>query len=786
MDSVKISINEGWKFHYGECEEAFYKGYDDSNFKKVSLPHDWSVEMPFERTNSSGTGYLSGGTAWYRLHFKLPEEYRGRHIMLCFDGIYKNSHIWVNSYNMGKHPYGYTPIYVDITKFAFYGDTENVVAVRVAHEDIADSRWFTGSGITRKATLLVEDMLHPVIDGYYVETESLANGEAGFVVHEELENTADNAREAKICLELLDREGCTVWQAEEEVFLEAGEKRTLLTKGAVENVKPWSVDSPYLYTIRSSMITDLGKSMQYEEKTGFRTIAFDPDRGFFLNGENMKLKGVCLHHDAGALGAAVTKEVWQRRLELLKECGTNAIRCSHNPHMPELYELCDEMGFVMMDEAFDEWECPKNKWSTGHNVYPPKHQGYAEDFPEWHEKDLRAMVKRDRKYTSVIMWSIGNEIDYPNDPYCHPSFETMTGNNDANKPKAERMYDPNKPNAERMVELAGKLAAIVKTEDTGRPVTMALAFPELSAKLGIFKVLDMAGYNYKEHLYEQDHKDYPEVAFLGSENGQDYSQWKVVEDNPYISGQFLWTGFDYLGEAHGWPIHGSGAGVMDLAGFAKHRFFARKSYWCSEPMVKLATRYYTERDVNVEWIPMYPRWNYKTGEQVLVRIFSNMPEVSLLLNGREVAREKGYNANGYYQFEIPFEEGELKAVAWDTDGKPAVTDCIETSGNIAAIELTPWKKPDDADKGYIYQLILEAKDAEGRPVLHEDYDIAVNVMGDGLLMGLENGNLADNTPYFENVRKTAHGKLMVYVKKTGKGAIRLRCTHGNVETCYEI
>ncbi len=781
MDSVKININEGWRFHYGECEEAFYKGYDDSNFKRVSLPHDWSVEQPFERTHSSGTGYLAGGTGWYRLHFNLPEEYRGRHIMLCFDGIYKNSHIWVNSYNLGKHPYGYTPVYADITKFAFFGDTENVVAVKVSHEDIADSRWFTGSGITRKATILVEDMVHPVMDGCFLTTDSLEGDKAVFTIHEEMENGAATEKEVGVCLELLDCDGRMVWQTEEKLVLAANEKKTLLVKGGMDSVKPWSVDSPYLYELRSSLVSEGEKALQYKEKTGFRTIAFDADQGFFLNGQNMKLKGVCLHHDAGALGAAVTKEVWQRRLEILKNCGTNAIRCSHNPHMPELYELCDEMGFLMMDEAFDEWECPKNKWSTGHNVYPPKHQGYAEDFPEWHEKDLKAMVRRDRKYTSVIMWSIGNEIDYPNDPYCHPSFETMTGNNDANKPKAERMYDPNKPNAERMVELAHELAAIVKTEDTSRPVTMALAFPELSAKLGIFNALDMAGYNYKEHLYEQDHKDYPAVALLGSENGQDYSQWKVVEDNPYISGQFLWTGFDYLGEAHGWPIHGSGAGIMDLAGFAKHRFFARKSYWCSEPMVKLATRYFNDRDVNVEWIPMYPSWNYKDGETVLVRVFSNMPEVALVLNGQEVAREKGYNAGGCYQFELPFAEGELKALAYDTDGNEKATDRIETAGSLSDLSLKLWQEPKDAQNGYIYQLEMETKDALGRPVLHEDFEVTATVMGDGLLLGMENGNLADNTPYFENKRKTAHGKLIAFVKRMGKGTIKFRCTIGTLE-----
>jgi beta-galactosidase/beta-glucuronidase len=270
---------------------------------------------------------------------------------------------------------------------------------------------------------------------------------------------------------------------------------------AVDEPELWSPNAPVLYTLKCEHESGDTEIIHF----GIRTFAFDPDNGFFLNGVNMKLKGVCIHHDAGALGAAVHKNVWARRFAKLREAGVNAIRFSHNPPDPQVLDLCDAMGFLAIDEAFDEWEGCKNKWWQGHNVYPPKRFGYSDAFPMWHEADLTAMVKRDRNHPSIILWSIGNEIDYPNDPYAHPLFDSMTGNNDANKPEAERIYDPNRPNAERLVTVSGRLSAIVKRHDCTRPVTAALAFPELSNKTGFADTLEVVGYNYKEQLYEADH-----------------------------------------------------------------------------------------------------------------------------------------------------------------------------------------------------------------------------------------------------------------------------------------
>ncbi|MCM1189931.1 MAG: DUF4982 domain-containing protein [bacterium] len=691
MDKVQIILRDNWRFcledqaqaESGEypflaTETAWYKGYDDSAWRRVTLPHDWSVEYPFSRKYSSGTGYLAGGTGWYRVHFSLPEEYRGKNIRVVFDGVYKNSQVWCNSYYLGKRPYGYSTFSYDITHAAAFGDTENVISVKVKHEDIADSRWFTGSGITRKVSLVIQEPVHPAEYGVVFRTERVVPeekspadqsipgrenptggiGRARVSVRHTVEKTNEPAR-IKIRTVLEDAAGKPVLTLRGE----AGAGASCTLEGELEQARLWSPEQPYLYTLRTwyAVSEREGETGEFyfvdESRVGIRSFLFDPEKGFFLNGRETKLKGVCVHHDGGALGAAMQPEVWQRRLEALKECGCNAIRCSHNPHMPELYDLCDRMGFLMMDEAFDEWENAKNKWSTGHNVYPPRHQGYFEDFPEWHEEDLRAMVRRDRNHPSVILWSIGNEIDYPNDPYCHPSFGMMTGNNDANKSAAQRQYDPCKPDAERLVTIAGELEKIVRQEDDSRPVILAAAFPELSAETGLLTGLDVAGYNYKEHLYEQDHSRFPDLSLLGSENGHGYKAWLAVRDNSYISGQFLWTGIDYLGEAHGWPIHGSGAGILTLAGDRKPEFYRRKAFWVPEPVLTLATR-----RVGKRWQPATGHWNYEPGEEVQVEIYTNLPEVRLSLNGREIGRLSGaYNLDGAYGFRVHWEPGVLTA-----------------------------------------------------------------------------------------------------------------------------
>lgn len=778
MDTVIKDLCMNWKFHFGECEEAWFKGFDDRSWECVYLPHDWSVKQPFSKEYSSGTGYLCGGIGWYRLHFSIPEEYRGKSIRIVFDGVYKNSQVWCNSYYLGKRPNGYISFSYDLTPFLNYGQEENEISVKVTHTDLADSRWFTGSGITRKVQLVIEEPVHPVEYGVFLKTIQADKKQAEIMVEHEAANTTGH--DAKLAVEtvLLDKDQKRIAGKKIEMHVKAGESKKTSVTDTLTDPKLWSPENPYLYTLKVYYALD-GNSpyLVWQEQVGIRTIQFDPDNGFFLNGEEMKIKGVCVHHDAGCLGAAVRPEIWERRLEQLKGCGCNAIRCSHNPHMPELYELCDEMGFLVMDEAFDEWENAKNKWSTGHNVYPPKHQGYFEDFPQWHEADLRAMVRRDRNHPSVILWSIGNEIDYPNDPYCHPRFQTMTGNNDADKPAEERKYNPDRPNAERLPVLATHLAEIVRRSDTSRPVTLAAAFPELSSYLGFFEPLDVVGYNYKEHLYETDHKRFPNKPLLGSENGHSYAAWLAVKNNSYISGQFLWTGIDYLGEAKGWPVRGSGAGIITCAGFAKPEYYRRKSFWSQKPMLHIASR-------NAKGV-LIDSWNYEEGELVTVECYSNLPQVALSLNGRELGRAKEYTAEGVYLFQVPYEAGCLEATAYDDNESPCLTDTLRTVEKAECVICSLWQENETKreaartnreKQGYLYQIEIRLCDRAGSLAASDDRMIELQVSGAGELAGLESGNLSDCTPYYESRRQTCAGRLIGYVRRTGDGAIKVQIT----------
>ena len=772
MEMLIGSMNREWKFRLQDEQDAWQKGYADASWETVTLPHDWSVTRPLDRNASSGTGYAVGGTAWYRKHFTLPETWKNRNLMLRFDGIYKNSQIWINGYSLGKRPNGYLPIQHDITRLVRFDGYDNVISVRVMHQDVADSRWFTGSGITRKVVLEAYGPIRPVEHGVFFQAtprfETQCTAQADVLITNEL-MASETQMGVRVLNRLLDPLGKVVWTGESTADFVSETPVVVTNQGVLRMPCLWSPETPCLYRMETEVRLADGSEERIDSRSvGIRSIRFDANEGFFLNGEPVLFKGVCVHHDAGALGAAVTKGVWRRRLEKLRACGCNALRMSHNPHMPELYDLCDEMGFLVMDEAFDEWETPKNKWHKGHNVYPPKHEGYAEDFQEWHDVDLSAMVRRGRNHPSIVMWSIGNEIDYPNDPYCHPLFEEMEGNNDKNKPAAERAYNPDRPNAERLPILARRLAAIVRRQDMSRPVTAAVAFPELSARIGYLDDLDVVGYNYKEHLYEADHARFPNKPFLGSENSHRYEAWRAVLEKPYISGQFLWTGIDYLGECRGWPLHGAPAGLLTTAGFEKPNYWLRKSWWSKEPVVRLAT---TNRIDGSPWEPVYEIWDYAPGEMVEVRCFTNQPDVLLLLNGVPCQGEMNTADKGYRTWRIPYEAGVLEAKSQKASHWLAPTG---TAVRILAEQLgDTYGSAENEETNDILQVALTVCDAQGRPVVSDRTVIRVRLEGPGVLLGLDNGDLSDVTDYQAGFRAVYMGHLMAYVRKTGPGPLKL-------------
>ena len=746
----KRNLDLHWRFHLGEAADAYYMGYDDSAWREVTLPHDWAVEHPFDRIHSSGTGYLPGGTGWYRRAFILSEEDAGRQVKVIFQGVYKHARVWINSHYLGQHAYGYTSFSFDLTPFIRAG--ENVIAVRAEHPETADSRWYTGSGIDRHVNLVLTEKNALPEESIFAETRFLSERRALVRVR------CDAEYAQPVRFRLMTPEGRTAARVTArgrsgEVVLEVPDPRA------------WSPEDPFLYTLRAESLDGGKVTDRFEFPFGLRTIRFDPDEGFFLNGRNMKLKGVCVHHDAGCLGAAVPKDVWRRRLEKFRKMGCNAIRTAHNPPDPDLLDLCDEMGFLVMDEAFDEWEGVKNKWWQGHNVYPPKHFGYGEDFPEWHERDLRSMVIRDRNHPCVILWSIGNEIDYPNDPYVTPLFREVLGNNDANKPLAERLYDPRKPDAGRLAEVARKLVKIVHELDTSRPVTSALSFPELSNRTGFADALDLSGYNYREQFYEEDHRRYPQRVLLGSENSHDPAAWRAVEDHDYISGQFLWTGADFLGECPGWPKRISQAGALDLRGREKPLFAQRQALWTEEPMARIAVSGADGEDRGA-WGETF-RWEGQPGEQKRVACYTNQPEAELFLNGRSLGRQAVNRESGFRAvWNVPYEAGLLEARA----GKAG--DRLATPGKAVRIEIGADRKKLKADGRDVTQLEIMLTDAQGFPAADEA--VHVQVTGDLTLLGLENGRPDDLTPYPSPWRLTREGSLTVYLR-AGEVPGKVRC-----------
>ena len=783
-----LNINLGWKFHLGDEPRAWQKGFDDGEWDCIDLPHDWAVQYPFDKRYSSGTGYLPGGIGFYRKVFYLGEELKGKRIYLKFDGVYKNSMVWCNSYYLGKRPSGYTEFIYDITDFACFGETSNVIAVRVDHSHVADSRWYTGSGIYRKVTLVIKDRISIDNYGLFVSTREINERGAELEVQTSISNTTDEDAEIEVNYYVVDHNGDLAASGSGAQEIRAQNNARANATLLVEGPRLWSTKSPYLYDFIAEIVKD-GRVIDREVvKIGIRTFEFDADGGFFLNGEGMKIKGVCVHHDAGCLGAAVRKKVWERRLMILKEMGCNAIRMSHNPHMPELYDLCDSMGFLVMDEAFDEWEGVKNKWVYGHNVYPPAHYGYYEDFPEWHERDLTNMVLRGRNHPSIILWSIGNEIDYPNDPYGHPLFQNVTGNNDANKPASERIYDANKPNAERLVPIAKRLVSIVKRYDLTRPVTAALALPELSNITGLADCLDVVGYNYKEHLYKEDHKRWPNRVLLGSENGKELSQWLAAKNNDFISGQFLWTGIDFLGETRGWPSHGSEAGLLDVAGFKKPSFYFRKSLWSDRPMVKLFAGYANQLLDGRKYI-LYNKnlkssWNFVDGSEVEVICLTNCTATELFLNGKSLGVKKlADHTEAYLTWKIPFEKGELKALSIDDEGR-VYEDILKTTKGAAGIKLSSMDKSIAANGLDMTHVILEIIDTDGNPIDNAHDLIRVSLEGPGRILGLENGNLEDTTPYGLSYRRAYRGRLLIYIGSSPeRGVIKVKAEAEGLSPC---
>jgi beta-galactosidase len=754
-----LPLDSDWRFCRGDFANAAMPAFDDTSWRRVDLPHDWSAEGPFSAEYGSGNGYAPGGIAWYRKHFALAPEAAGKLVTIEFDGVYDHAEVWVNGQFAGGRPYGYASFECTLTPHVTFGSGDNVIAVRVDHSRFADSRWYTGSGIYRHVRLCVRDPLHIARWGTFVTTPVASARAAAVRIETAIENASGRSRSLTLESQIVSG-GVVVATARTPTVMPAGGKRTLVQEITVREPQRWSLESPVRYVVRQQVHADSAIVDQGETSFGIRTIQFDSRLGFLLNEQPVRIKGVCLHHDGGSLGAAVPEGVWERRLRALKDLGVNAIRTSHNPPAPEFLDLCDRLGLLVEDEAFDEFTPPKNKWVNGWNAGVPSRFGYGEIFAEWSVTDIQDMVRRDRNHPSVILWSIGNEIDYPNDPFSHPVLG--------------KSYRPENPPASDLVRYARPLVDAVRTLDSSRPVTAALASLAMSDAVALPQLLDVVGYNYQESRYGEDHKRYPQRVIVGSENNHQFANWAIVRDNPYVVGQFLWTGIDYLGEARAFPNRASGAGLLDLCGFRKPAAWFRQSLWSDAPMVYLAVS--PAGNSRTRGARVEEHWNWPTGSTVTVSCYTNCEEVTLTLNHKPLAARRLADAvDGVLSWDVPYAPGMMK-------GKAVAAFALVTADTAARIELLPYSTAASPGGREVSQVEFRIVDAAGTRQPTADAVVTFEVEGPAHVLGIGNGDLNSVEDCKNLVHRAYQGRGLAILEATGAaGTITLKASSPGLE-----
>ena len=760
-------FNSDWRFILADDSTAYSPDYDDTRWRRLNLPHDWSVESAPSQALASCTGYLPGGIGWYRKTFRITDE-AARHY-IYFEGVYNRSDVYINGHHLGYRPNGYVSFMYDLTPY-LNREGDNVIAVRVDHSRYADSRWYTGSGIYRDVYLVSAPDVHLSQWGVAYRAVKLTDRSVTIEVDVAVDNYTEQPQKVQARITMLDAEGKQVATATKNsvVAAEAKNFQFSIFNFQLKNPHRWNLDDPYLYTLRVELLANGEVADVTEVRAGLRTLEFSADKGFALNGKNMKVKGVCLHHDAGVLGAVVPAEVWRRRIEALKTMGANAIRMSHNPQAPIVYDLCDELGMLVMDEGSDEWEFPKRKWIKGWNKGEPGYEGTYDFFEEWIERDITDIVRRDRNHPSVFLWSVGNEVDYPNDPYSHPVLDGSS----ISQPMFGG-YDPERPHAERIGKIAKRLAAYIRAVDTSRPVTGALAGVVMSNETEYPEAVDVVGYNYTEDRYDTDHAKYPNRIIYGSETRNDFAAWKAVRDREHIFGQFIWTGTDYLGESGAWPSRGLHTGLLNFANYPKPRGKFREAHWSTEPMVYIGTY----RRGRGRWgdhlsIDAPDLWNYREGERIRVVCYTNTAQAQLKLNGEVIGDMRPYNdEHGMIHWDVPYAPGTLTAEGFDADGNLLATYEIKTSGRPYSLRAT-LIEPEVAVGGTA-QVLVEVLDEQGVLVKLADNMITCRVVGAAHLLGLENSDNSDMGHPKAHQRRAFQGYLVAYVQIVDEEPVKL-------------
>lgn len=797
-----VDFTEGWKFYLGDDSIAYNAQYDDAKWRILDLPHDWSIEADFSLKNPAtpGGGALPGGIGWYRKDFVVDKSDEGKNVYIDFDGIYWNSKVWINGHLLGERPNGYISFRYDLTPYIKVGE-RNVIAVRVDNSKQPNSRWYSGSGIYRNVRLVTTNALHVDLWGTYVTTPTVTKDNAEIKIETNIKNSSDLSQTFELYSILIDKDGKEIAGINNSESVGIGENISMNQSLKVSNPILWSIDNPYLYKI-VTRIEQNGKLVdEYETPLGIRYFSFDPNKGFFLNGESIKIKGVCNHHDLGFLGAAVNTRAIERQLEILKEMGCNGIRTSHNPPAPELLDLCDKMGFIVMDEAFDMWRKKKSPYD------------YSQYFPEWHERDLTDLILRDRNHPSIFMWSIGNEIL---EQWSHINADTLDlqqANMVLNFANTLNKKDIDAKELHVNSLLTIKLADIAKKLDPTRPITTGNNETEPSNHIFRSGAMDIIGFNYHENNWVNFHEKFPNQKLIITEStsglmsrgyyempsdsmniwperwdkpferpvhhcssydnchvpwGSTHEDtWRLVKNYDHISGVYLWTGFDYLGEPtpFWWPSRSSYFGVIDLAGFPKDIYYMYQSEW-------------TNKDV----LHIFPHWNWKEGQTVDIwAYFNNADEVELFLNGLSLGK-KAKEKDVYHVFwRVPFQKGTLKAVSYK-DGKEVLTREVKTTGDPISIKLTADRQTIKADGKDLSFITVEALDAEGNPVPVADNLINFTIEGDGFIAGTDNGDPTDPNSLKRPSRKLFSGKALAVVQSHKKaGKIILKATSSNLK-----
>jgi beta-galactosidase len=759
------SFNENWKFFRGDTAGAELPEFKDAQWRLLDLPHDWSIEDlpgeqnedqlgPFSKSSpgNTSTGYTIGGTGWYRKHFTLENTDSAKTVILYFDGVYMESDVWINGRHIGFHPYGYTPFYYDISKYLNPAGKNNIIAVRVRNSG-RNSRWYSGSGIYRPVWLTVVESVHVDIWGVSITTPEVSRDRAKIKLNVSIKNEFPGDRDLLLMITVTDPDKKMAATMEKKGIVSGRSKTDFEQNIEIKQPGLWAPNTPQLYQAEIRLLTGGNISDIYTINFGIRSIEYSSDKGFLLNNESIKLKGSCIHHDNGMLGSAAFDRAEERRVELMKDNGFNAVRTSHNPPSQAFLDACDRLGILVIDEAFDIWERPKNP------------QDYHRFFINYWQHDLQSMLLRDRNHPSVIMWSIGNEVNERAD---------TSG-----------------------IRIARQLINTVRALDASRPVTNAICSfwdhpgRDWSETAAAFELLDISGYNYQWREYSNDHAKYPKRIIYGSESipGETWENWRQVETYPYVVGDFVWTGMDYLGEtgighavyrqkgeedafAMPWPWYNAWCGDIDICGNKKPQSFYRDVVWDRSKLEILVHEPVPDGKKEVisywGWPAEYPSWNWagEEGKPLQVSVYTTCTKVRLELNGKIVGEKTVEVDSGItVKFEVPYQPGTLKAVGL-IDGKEIISKSIKTSGPPTAIRLSADRPIIRAKRNDLAYIAVEVVDSADNRVPDASIPVHLNLSGEGELLAA--GNAApDQMSSFKQLQCTTYrGRALVILRPT--------------------